>query len=206
MSAKPWSPAEVALLKDSFATSTWDELLRILPDRSRSSIQRKAEKLGLTRTLSNAWTEKELNLLREHYPSSDWDTILSTLPSRSKDSIRVKAIEQSIQRLTPSPKPNDWSESEIALLKEHYPVSHWDIVCSVLPNRTPKGIHAKAQKLGLYRSEALGGKWSSVEIITLKEHYPTAPWSLLLSYLPHRTRGSIKKKAATLGISRKVVS
>lgn len=206
MSPKPWSSAEIALLREKAPHSTIKELRSLIVDRHRTSIYVKARKLGISVPATYVgWSPQEVSVLEEHYPSSDWDTLLSALPRRSQRSISIKATELGISRLviTPSVKPNSWSESEVAVLKEHYPSSTLETICSYLPNRTPASIKQKASKLGLSRKEAPGGTWSSVEIRQLRKYYPTAPWSRIMKALPRRSKDSIRVKAHSLGISRR---
>lgn len=212
MSRNPWSESEISLLKDSFSTSTWDELLLILPDRSRGSIEQKANSLGLARPRSDVWTEEEEALLREHYPSSTWDTLLSVLPSRSKNSIMFKAQEQGIQRLLSvhRVKSNSWSESEVTLLREYYPTATWGELFSLFPNRNRRAIYSKAKSLGLskYEREVYlemnHQSWTVREVDFLYEHFPNSSWSFIMDNFPHRSRASVRSKAVHLGIERLV--
>lgn len=99
-----------------------------------------------------------------------------------------------------------WSESEVALLKEHYPSSDWGIVLASLPCHNRVSIKTKAQKLGIKRLVNTPGikpnSWSDSEIALLKEHYPVASWSTLLSLLPGRSKQAIRLKSHKLSLFR----
>jgi len=62
-----WSHYEVAVLRDKYAESSWVEIESLLPARSRSQIQNKANGLGLTRKKPPARTPEEVRQAkREH--------------------------------------------------------------------------------------------------------------------------------------------
>jgi len=47
---REWTKEEIEILKKYYPVASWDTLLRLLPNRSKSSIVQKACQLGLTRT------------------------------------------------------------------------------------------------------------------------------------------------------------
>lgn len=68
-----WTPAEEEMLRRQWSgPGEWDDrLLEVLPRHSRSSIQRRASELGLTRKPTythRPWTPAEEDLLVERYP------------------------------------------------------------------------------------------------------------------------------------------
>lgn len=208
MSRKPWSASEIALLHEKAPVSTIKELCLLFPDRNYASIRAKARKLSVSISPTyTPWFPQELSALEEHYPSSPWSAVMSALPNRSRGAIVVKASELGIRRNTPESSfvSDEWSSSEVTLLKEHYPSSPWDIVCDSLPHRTPKSIRRKAENLGLSRDEATV-PWSLAEVLILHDYYPTAPWHMLFDVLPYRSRKAIKRKAEKEGIVREEFS
>jgi len=115
--AKKWTKEELELLKRYYETSTKKKLLEIFPDRTYYSIEVKAGRIGLTKTVNtneNAWTEEELELLRDNFYSKSSDKLSELLPLRNKKSIQTKA-----ERIGLRKKKNKkiWSKEENNLFK-----------------------------------------------------------------------------------------
>lgn len=94
---------------------------------------------------------------------------------------------------------SNWSESEIAVLKEYFPVEGLK-VCNRLPDRTAKAVEFKAYSLKLKAaSRARAPVWSSEELATLREFYPIEGGAVAQRF-PSRSAGSISTKAHELGL------
>lgn len=83
-----WTDEEILFLKKN-RTMGLDDLQRVL-NRSRSSIQAKRSRLGIT-SRSCAWTSNEVRILVQHYGILPRKEVMEKLPGRSWDSIRRKS-------------------------------------------------------------------------------------------------------------------
>ena len=63
----PFTDEEEKYLIENYATATWEEILKHIPNKRKDSIAHKAMKLGLVRR--KTWSEKDVDLLKEVYPS-----------------------------------------------------------------------------------------------------------------------------------------
>jgi hypothetical protein len=96
-----WTNADVAVLKQSYATEPTTRIARRL-DRSVAAIRTKAEELGLSkpRNISEAsrcWTDEQISLLREIYPVTPAKDLMN-LFNRSSSRIRSKAAELGLHK------------------------------------------------------------------------------------------------------------
>lgn len=114
-------------------------------NRSEGSVHAQAQQLGIKkREPARPWTEEELQILRQDYPVKGTRTVI---PGRSAQTIAAMAAKHQIYRLRDDrPLKNPWTEGELQILKEDYPVhgSTFD-----LPDRTKSEIHQMAYRLGL---------------------------------------------------------
>lgn len=90
---QPWTAEEKEILRRSYAASTADELLRLLPGRNLSAIYRKASGMGLRRTQTGEWTREEMDILSSLYSKLPARHIQPHLPGRSLSAIYHKASE-----------------------------------------------------------------------------------------------------------------
>lgn len=124
-----WTEAEISLLSQHYATSSREELLQLLPQRSLASIYRRASKLGLRRHKDDDWTEMEVDILIKNYSLLRMKELQALLPNRTKGSIYMKAGEL----LLPA---HDNKVIDETLMREYGKCS----------------LNKIAQKLGCYRS------------------------------------------------------
>jgi len=113
-----------------------------------------------------------------------------------------------------------WSKEEEAILREHYQTATAEELLALLPGRSTLAITKRADILHLtngvrkdwagYKAnpERRAAKWEKIwtpeEDALLREHYPKGTPELLLQSLPGRTRGSIDRRAARLGVKKEV--
>jgi len=115
-----WTKEEDNIIKEEYnkpnkkKTGKWKRIKKILPHRTKASIQARASTLKVTSTNTTTittkkakkwekcvpqqkrkyWTKEEDNIIKEIYPSTgkiDWKQILNLLPNRSKGTISVRA-------------------------------------------------------------------------------------------------------------------
>jgi hypothetical protein len=99
----------------------------------------------------------------------------------------------------------NWSQQEIAYLKEHYPNTRVDEIANFL-KRTDYAVKMKAYYLGLKQSTKFSfgffPQWTAEELNTLKEFYPITTKDEIAEKIPKRTHRAIKSKASQLGLRR----
>lgn len=93
---KRWSGDEVKILIEFYPTASWDELCKVLPNRTKKSIERKGRKMSIKRT--RMWNDDEIEILRLHYPRTNRKKILKLLPKRTWHGIFAKARGSDIKR------------------------------------------------------------------------------------------------------------
>ena len=93
-------------------------------------------------------------------------------------------------------KINHWTNEQVALLKQIYPY-YSNSELSVILKHPANSVSDKAIQLGLKKQKW----WTDKELNVLKKYYPLLGAERIKdAFLPHRTTGSIKKKAHELGI------
>lgn len=96
--------------------------------------------------------------------------------------------------------PTIWSEQELEILKQIYPVTQRKKVLEALPNKQWTSIRHKAGELGLTKNKL--GIWSEVEIETLNQNWSVKSKPELLNILPEKGWSSIRHKAFELKLKK----
>jgi hypothetical protein len=202
-----WTEEEIEILKEHYLKTSWDELLKILPNRTYNGIMHKANRLGLYRksydqTKSLRWTDEEIKILKEYYPTASWDELFELLPNHTKGAITSKAKDYNdLKRL----RCGYWNKEEDNIIKEHYPMAYWEDLHKLLPNRTHWGITTRASYLKVKRIRNEDPKiWKYYEDAVLKKYYETASWERILELLPFRNQRGIIHRANRLDLYRKL--
>ena len=144
-----WSDTEKAILIRWYETSkTLDDILILLPGRSRSSVFSLVRKLGLSRPLSD-WTADELQILREYYPT-EGSAIARRLPGRQTKTVNQKAFQLGIRMANSTPRQS-WSAEEWQRLENHLHLSFPELQ-RLFPERSLSSLknachRAKARKV-----------------------------------------------------------
>ena len=136
-----WSEEEINILKQNYSNKTWQEMLVLLPKRSRGVIAKKAEELSLKSGYNLPWSEEEIRLVEEYY-LSDFNELLQLLPNRSENAITTQARKLRIF------KPHDYTKEEDDIIIKYYPIEGADII-KRLPNRSEGSIKQRASRLGV---------------------------------------------------------
>lgn len=69
-----------------------------LPHRSKDSIKRRSEKLGLCKGYRNTWSSSELTRLKKNYAICDLPSLLSMFPGRTARQIRARASKSGLHK------------------------------------------------------------------------------------------------------------
>lgn len=188
-----WSEEQLRLLKELWKDKTDRELIPII-NKSRKKISSMRCRLNLIRRKhGEKWTSDEINLLREKWVKSSPKELSTLFPNRKYAGIKGEA------QLLKLRKEEFWTEKQIVLLREIYPIKSWEIILKKL-GKSQGAIRAKANQLGLKRKDPT--RWTLEEIEKLKEVYSTKSWKELLETFPNRPIDGIKSKALDLGLKR----
>jgi hypothetical protein len=137
-----WSDKEIEILKEYYESKTWRELVVLLPNRNRDTIQKKAGELGLRSSYNLPWTKEEDDILRQYFPKEGRQTYLR-LKNRSENATynHANALGLHIES-------HFWSEEEKEIIYKYYPIEGPQII-NRLPNRSAHAIKVQASKLGV---------------------------------------------------------
>ncbi|UYO55191.1 hypothetical protein [Rhodopseudomonas palustris] len=100
-----------------------------------------------------AYTDEHIRVLREVYPAGGSAAVHALLPEHSPGSIRVKAHQLGV-RTRVSGSLRVWTDAEDAVLREHYRSGGVAACAALLSGRSQNSIYARADVLGLSRSQA----------------------------------------------------
>lgn len=118
------------------------------------------------------WSEEEIELLKKEYPINHIENLVQLFPNRLENAIIKKAkrlgLKKTILKKNRS-SMKKWSEEEIEILKEYYPITKNSEICKYLPNRTSESIISKANDMKI--SKEYTYLWSEEEINFLKNNY-----------------------------------
>lgn len=153
--------------------------------RSRESIMAKARQLGVKMysstykggKVSSPYTVEELDILRHYYPLGGAKLCKDKGLNRTISGIKSKANNMGIVYIGKKTQPNEWTDCELAILKEYYPVYGYVGVQSAGVKRSENSIKRKTQELGIHRV-VLGNNWTVQEDAILKKYYPIGGYKL----------------------------
>lgn len=120
------------------------------------------------------WTDEEVELLKKVYPIKSIEELCTIFPNKTSQQINKKAKNLKLKkdklfikeyRLKKSlAARNDlWSEDELKLLQEYYPIGGIYEVKKYLPHKSKDGIRRKANSLGLSVSKN-ANQWDLLKI------------------------------------------
>lgn len=145
------------------------------------------------------WKTTEIAALKRLYPAAPREEIMQII-NRSWMRIRDKANSIGLTR-DRSLHPSKWSNDELQILKQHYPVSGSLGVMKALTNngfaRSQLACQRMAKNLKIKRIEIV---WTEEELMILKDHYPNGGYRAVKALLPSRTRFAVTFKASQLGL------
>jgi len=95
-----WDEREIRHLVEGYPR--YDDIMPLIPRRSRTAAWRKASKLKITRPRPPDWSTNEIPRLRKVYPTGTREEILTNFPGRTYGAIAKAANSRGIYR---APKP-----------------------------------------------------------------------------------------------------
>lgn len=178
-SQKPYTPAEIALLRNLYPDALQADVLAAVPGRTWETLARKATSLGFkrTKTMPGQWVAAEIAILRAHYPMGGVAAVLPLLTRKvAASGIHSAAARHGIMRDFSTPQVRAkvanryYTEAERALLRQLYPRASKEDVLAALPSRSFKGISKQAQEMGIARHAI---HWCPSEDAYMLAHYST---------------------------------
>lgn len=152
-----WLPKEDNLLRKKYRKLGPTECFKLLPKRTRESIQSRARHLGLTiegrrcgqNIKPNSWTDEELEVVRNNYKDIGPKELHKLLPKRTPIAIRDTARFLGLTIIGKKWKKFEtaWSDGEVAILKQSYLKVSPKRLSELLPRRTLNAIHTRARIL-----------------------------------------------------------
>jgi hypothetical protein len=145
-----WSEEELKVLENANNNFSIEEVIKLLPNRTKYSIRAKIKDLGLKlKQTQNRWTKKEIDILL-NCSNLKINEVKKLLPNRSTDNIRQKARELNISILL----DYVWEiEEDNILIKNANGKMTITEVSKLLPNRTRKAVQGRIIKLKLSYSD-----------------------------------------------------
>lgn len=139
-----WNDEKIKILKEYYPYADWNVLFKKLGTTKKQPIIDKASELKIKRYTCN-WTDEQKQFLVDNYGSMNIDELSKCL---NKD---VGSIYTMAYRMNLSVN-NKWTDEEIKLLKEVYPIHSNDYLSNnVFTNHTINSIYSMAQKLHLIK-------------------------------------------------------
>lgn len=153
-----WLDEEIMILKDKYSKVNIEELYNDFNCRhSKDSIRTKAQRLNLS---SNPfWSEKEIEIVRNNYSIQSMDDLLLLLPNKTENAIRGMAKKLSI-------KSKNYIKEKYTEQQKQFIIDNWktlnDTNIAKILDKSPAGIKAQREKLGLYKTNRDYSKYESI--------------------------------------------
>lgn len=187
---KAWSNQELEVLEKHWVTGGYNAVKDMLKGRSRTSIQSKAQKIGL-KCNALTWTEEEDNIIREYWGAKGYNGVKDLLPRRTRGSITCRAKLLGVKF-----ESNAWTEEEIRLLKKLYPVTKTYELVDIL-GRHINQINNKVSDLGLRKDRS----WSQEDDEFIINKFRIKSTDYIARKLD-RAVYAVEKRAEELGLLR----
>lgn len=152
---------ELAEVSNYYINRDWDAIKAKYPSLTKSAVYTLMNKHNI-HSKSFYWSEDDVNYLVLHYGKDDVNDIANVL-KRSVSSVKSKA--QKIGLII----HERWSDEELKILKEYYPIKTVDEMMQLLPKRNRKTIIMKACDLKIKSSIRYSDKDKEYVIAHYKE-------------------------------------
>ena len=179
-----WTEQEISFLKENYATTDWDVILKALSKWKKSEIISKASSLDLKRE-NFFWTDHDIEILKNCYerklPIKEIEEILNY--KFTPNAIGTKTYVLGIRQ------KKCWTPEEDDKLKKIYPIYNMNDICNEFSNRSYDAIIQRAVTLGLsYKTT-----WTNDEVQFLIDNHRTMNDEEIAKYLG-RTKDSVRGK------------
>lgn len=194
---KKWTDEENAWLIENYGFATKSQIMERFPDRIYQGILTHANSLGLRRVKREGkiFYDEDLEWLRDNYSVLSFEEVLAHFAGVATYS-QIISVASKIGVKRPE---NDYAEDELEMIRKYYKSckSVQEFQAKYLPNRTASGIHAKAQRMGLFKRE----DWTEEEDKVLIDNYDKMFRWQLCELFPQRTKNSVFNRIISLGLS-----
>lgn len=179
------------LLRSIYSISATQDIERAFPSRTIHAINKMADKLGLKRrnTKCAPWSGEEKQILLTMLTDNCSTEEIATALGRTTIAVRAYAARYR--------KPL-WSEEELAMLVEKYPVFSNADLENLLPRKSAQQIIGKVRQLNLKKNPS----WFADELSCLEKSYPHHTINELLELFPGKTKRQIKRQAGKMGLKK----
>ena len=143
---------EAQILRQYYPEFGIDYCMQFFPNRSRCAVLHFAHKLQLKRT-NVFWTKEEEEFLRINYPLYGIKYCMENL-DRTRLMVKCKANYMGLKVVNLSKYNRQWTEEELAILKNNYEQFGLDYCVELIPSREKTAIAKKASDLGLHYKRA----------------------------------------------------
>lgn len=182
---------EIEKIKQYYVIGDWESIRQLFPDLSKSAIQRKMSRLGISMDCIY-WTKDEDDILKKNYLYKNIEKISNMLGERHT----YNAIYARAEKLGLKTREY-WTDEEIEILKLYYNFLSIDEILALLPNRNRDTIITKASQLGLSKERK---NYSEYEIEYIKENALTMS-DIDIGMKLGRSEKAITSKRKSLGIT-----
>lgn len=163
-----WTEEEDTILKTYYPIEGTKAFIRLI-NRSALQCRHRVESLKL-QAPSRSWTDEEILVMQTYYCVEGTD-VIKRLPGRTVNGVLSKAHLLGLRCEKSNYEPNYWTESELHILKEYYPIEGPNVESRLL-GRSRQNIMSKAHTMGLSAPVGKYDVWTEEKIERLKELYP----------------------------------
>ena len=117
--------------------------------------EKKTERPGRIDLPLVRWTAKENQFLTDHYQTMELSALVRCLPGRTGNAIKQQAGVLGLWGVKQVSKSVEWTEEELAVIRDYYPDNGIYICCDFLPGRTRDAIALKIKRSGLSKRNSI---------------------------------------------------
>ncbi len=187
-----WSSEEITILNEVYSNSSWDEILKLLPNHKKKQILEKASSLGITKS-NHYWSKQDLDILTDAY---DKKLSVEKIQEMLDYNFSVSAIQSKASKCNLSTR-HTWEQWELDYLTEKYPNVPTKEIFDHLSHRTPDTIKNKAGSMGL----SCFTNWTAKDDKFIKNNYKDLS-DIEMAEILDRTHRSVKWRRNLLGFER----
>lgn len=199
----PWTPEEVQILKEhANDENAVEEIQKLIPNKTKKSIQQKLKSLGLYNYSYTYYSPEEDEIIRNNFVEfNDYKKVQKLIKEKTGKDRNEKSIKTRARALGVGERKikTSWSEEDVELMKQYFAKNGYsnDTVSelSKLLNKSEKSIRLKATRVGCTPSK----KFTEEEKRIVLEHWQEG-MGTLRKLIPNRTTNSICKIAKKVGV------
>ena len=148
--------SEMSEICNWYINCHWDKIFSKYKFMNKQRVYSLASNLGFKKE-SYFWTQEDTEILIANYGKPYEEIKLLLKEEHSIKAISTKAINLGLTQ------PQEWTESELEILKTYYSILPKEEFIELLPRRTEDAIVCKAMKLGIKSFKYLNEKYTDEE-------------------------------------------